>query len=57
LVAILVQCEWRGILAFVIVTVALWGKLRVEEQRMRLQFGDAYATYQRRVSALIPFLL
>jgi protein-S-isoprenylcysteine O-methyltransferase Ste14 len=49
--------EWRGILAVAIVTVALWRKLRIEERRMRQQFGDAYGTYQRRVSALIPFLL
>ena len=49
--------EWRGILALVIVTVALWRKLRVEERQMQQQFGDAYRAYQRRVSALIPFLL
>lgn len=48
--------EWRGILALMIVTAALWRKLRVEEERMRLQFGDAYGAYQRQVAALIPFL-
>ena len=49
--------EWRGVLAFVIATVALWRKLRVEEERMRQQFGDAYVTYARHVAALIPFVL
>jgi protein-S-isoprenylcysteine O-methyltransferase Ste14 len=49
--------ELRGILALVIVTVALWRKLRVEEGRMRQQFGDVSAVYARHVAALIPFLL
>jgi protein-S-isoprenylcysteine O-methyltransferase Ste14 len=49
--------EWRGILAMVIATVALWRKLRVEEGRMRQQFGDVYAIYARHVAALIPFVL
>jgi protein-S-isoprenylcysteine O-methyltransferase Ste14 len=49
--------EWRGILAFVIVTVALWRKLRVEEERMQEQCGDTNGTYRRHVSALIPCLL
>jgi protein-S-isoprenylcysteine O-methyltransferase Ste14 len=49
--------EWRVIVALVIVTVALWRKLRIEEGRMRQQFGDVYAVYARHVAALIPFLL
>ena len=48
--------EWRGLLALFIVFASLWPKLRREERFMDEQFGDAYASYKRRVSALIPFV-
>ncbi len=47
----------RGFLAFVLIFVALWLKLRMEEQWMRAQFGGAYATYARQTAALVPYLL
>jgi protein-S-isoprenylcysteine O-methyltransferase Ste14 len=47
----------RGFIAFVLVFLALWYKLRMEEQWMRAQFGETYATYSKRVAALIPFIL
>ena len=47
----------RGLLAFVLVMLALGFKLRLEEQWMRNQFGEAYAAYSKRVAALVPFLL
>ena len=31
--------------------------LRMEEQWMRSQFGETYATYARQTSALVPYLL
>jgi protein-S-isoprenylcysteine O-methyltransferase Ste14 len=49
--------EWRGVLAVVIVLVALWRKLRLEERWMLETFGDAYRRYRGEVRALIPFLL
>lgn len=49
--------EWRGILAVVLASLALWRKLRLEERWMRQEFGEAYQTYCRRVRALIPFVL
>jgi protein-S-isoprenylcysteine O-methyltransferase Ste14 len=49
--------EVRGFLAFAIVAVSFWFKLRLEERWMREQFGTAYATYMQRVKALIPGLL
>ncbi len=48
--------EWRGVLALALATGALWRKLRLEERWMRLQFGDAYRMYSRRVAALVPFV-
>ncbi|MGB8440851.1 MAG: isoprenylcysteine carboxylmethyltransferase family protein [Candidatus Acidiferrales bacterium] len=47
----------RGSIAFVLVFLALWLKLRMEEQWMRSQFGEAYATYARETAALVPYLL
>jgi protein-S-isoprenylcysteine O-methyltransferase Ste14 len=49
--------EVRGLIAFALVFVILWFKLRMEEQWMRMQFGDSYAAYSKRVAALIPFLV
>jgi protein-S-isoprenylcysteine O-methyltransferase Ste14 len=49
--------EWRAVLAVMIVALAFWRKLRVEEAFMRRQFGETYARYSARVPALIPFLL
>lgn len=44
----------RGIVAFVLVFLCLLYKLRMEERFMRVQFGDVYERYARRVAALIP---
>ncbi|MGH8231140.1 MAG: methyltransferase family protein [Steroidobacteraceae bacterium] len=49
--------EWRGLLAVLIVLVALWRKLRLEERWMTETFGDAYRRYRERTAALIPWLL
>ena len=48
--------EWRSVLAVAIAALAFWRKLRIEEAVMRRQFGEAYARYAARVSALIPFV-
>jgi protein-S-isoprenylcysteine O-methyltransferase Ste14 len=48
--------EWRGIAAVIVVGLALWRKLRIEERGMRRLFGERYIAYERRVSALIPFV-
>jgi protein-S-isoprenylcysteine O-methyltransferase Ste14 len=52
----IVRAEWRGVLAVLIVFVALWRKLRLEERWMIETFGDQYRRYRERTAALIPFL-
>ncbi|MEO5626741.1 MAG: isoprenylcysteine carboxylmethyltransferase family protein [Dokdonella sp.] len=47
--------EWRGVLAVVIVFLALWRKFRLEERWMIETFGDAYQSYRNEVPALVPF--
>ena len=49
--------EWRGLLAVALVFVALWRKLRLDEQWMRAQFGESYEAYSRRVAALVPHVI
>jgi protein-S-isoprenylcysteine O-methyltransferase Ste14 len=47
----------RGFIVLVLVFLAFWLKLRMEEQWMRSQFGEVYAAYARRTAALVPYLL
>ena len=49
--------EWRGLVAVGLVFIVLLRKLRLEEQWMREQFGEAYDNYSRRVRALVPYVL
>jgi len=46
----------RGFIVFVLIFLAFWIKLRMEEQWMRSQFGETYATYAHRTAALVPYL-
>jgi protein-S-isoprenylcysteine O-methyltransferase Ste14 len=48
--------EWRGLFAVGLVFIALARKLRLEEQWMRVQFGDSYENYCRQVRALVPYI-
>jgi protein-S-isoprenylcysteine O-methyltransferase Ste14 len=48
--------EWRGLVAFGLLTVSLLFKLRMEERFMEETFPDAYPRYRAEVPALIPFL-
>jgi protein-S-isoprenylcysteine O-methyltransferase Ste14 len=47
----------RGFIAVVLILLAYWTKLRIEEQWMRSQFGETYAAYAHRTAALVPYLL
>lgn len=49
--------QWRGVVALVIVLLALWRKLRLEERWMVETFGESYQRYRERSAALIPYLL
>lgn len=48
--------EWRGLLAFGLLTAALVLKLKMEERFMSDTFGDQYARYRAQVPALFPFI-
>jgi protein-S-isoprenylcysteine O-methyltransferase Ste14 len=47
----------RGFVAFVLIFLAFWLKLRLEEQWMRSQFGETNVTYAQQTAALVPYLL
>jgi protein-S-isoprenylcysteine O-methyltransferase Ste14 len=46
----------RGFLGLALMVVAFWAKLRTEEEWMRSQFGETYATYAHHTAALVPYL-
>jgi protein-S-isoprenylcysteine O-methyltransferase Ste14 len=46
----------RGVIGFVLIFIVLWAKLRKEEEWMRSQFGETYATYADQTTALVPYL-
>jgi protein-S-isoprenylcysteine O-methyltransferase Ste14 len=46
----------RGFIVFVLIFLVFWVKLRMEEQWMRSQFGEKYATYTHQTAALVPYL-
>ena len=54
---IIAIAQLRGLIAFLLIFLALWLKLRIEEQWMRSQFGETYADYSRHTAALVPFVL
>jgi protein-S-isoprenylcysteine O-methyltransferase Ste14 len=47
----------RGFIAFVLIFLVFWVKFRMEEEWMRSQFGETYATYAQQTAALVPYLL
>ena len=49
--------QWRDILAVIVVAAALWRKLKIEEKWLAQEFGAAYFDYQKKVAALIPFVI
>jgi protein-S-isoprenylcysteine O-methyltransferase Ste14 len=48
--------EWRGVVAFVLITLSFLRKIVVEERFLTAQFGDAYARYRAEVPALVPWM-
>ncbi len=46
----------RGFIAVALIFLMYWVKLRIEEQWMRSQFGETYATYVHQTAALVPYL-
>jgi protein-S-isoprenylcysteine O-methyltransferase Ste14 len=49
--------QLRGLVAWALAFLGWRLKSRMEEKFMRQRFGAEYAAYQRRVKALIPFVL
>ena len=46
----------RGVIGFVLIFLVLWAKLRLEEEWMRTQFGETYASYADHTAALVPYV-
>jgi protein-S-isoprenylcysteine O-methyltransferase Ste14 len=52
----LVSSTVGSLLGFVLAILSLWQKAYVEEQFLRVEFGEQYVHYQREVKFLIPFV-
>jgi protein-S-isoprenylcysteine O-methyltransferase Ste14 len=46
----------RGFIVFALIFLVLWAKLRMEEQWMRSQFGETYASYAHHTALLVPYV-
>ena len=46
----------RGFIAFGLIFVSFWIKLRIEEQWMSSEFGETYIAYTHQTAALVPYL-
>ncbi len=46
----------RGVIVVALIFPVFWAKLRMEEEWMRSQFGETYATYAHQTAALVPHL-
>lgn len=53
--SVIAEGEWRGLLAFALVTLSFLRKITIEERFLTTQFGDAYARYRAEVPALFPW--
>lgn len=49
--------EWRGLVAAALLMAVYFFKSRREERFLVSEFGEEYLCYQKRVKALIPFLV
>jgi protein-S-isoprenylcysteine O-methyltransferase Ste14 len=54
--AAMIRAQWYGLLGLVLIFCSLAYKVSVEERWLSEHFGDAYRTYRREVSALVPGL-
>lgn len=54
---VLAEGQVRAVVAFGLVVLSLWLKLRLEEKWMRAQFGAQYEVYAGRVKAVVPGVL
>ena len=48
--------QLRGFIGLVLFFVMFWLKFRKEEEWMRSQFGETYATYASQTAALVPYI-
>jgi protein-S-isoprenylcysteine O-methyltransferase Ste14 len=51
-----VSGQYHALIGVAIAVLAYARKIRIEERILCDEFGDAYATYRRRTSALVPWL-
>lgn len=54
---LLVTGEWLALIGFIVVGLAYWRKIRLEEANLNVAFGAGYDAYRRESWALVPGIL
>lgn len=54
---VIIVGDYRGILAFLIVFISIWRKLKLEERWLAEHFGETYVNYKAKTKALFPWVL
>jgi protein-S-isoprenylcysteine O-methyltransferase Ste14 len=49
--------EWHALVGVIILALAYWRKIRLEERNLRTVFGDEFDAFRRDTWALIPWLI
>jgi len=49
--------EWHALVGVIILALAYWRKIRLEERNLRTVFGDEFDAFRRNTWALIPWLI
>jgi protein-S-isoprenylcysteine O-methyltransferase Ste14 len=53
----IVSGQYHALIGLALVTYAYVRKIRMEERVLREEFGEAYESYRRRTSALVPWVI
>ncbi|MGE5322701.1 MAG: methyltransferase family protein [Actinomycetota bacterium] len=54
---LLVTGEWLAVIGFIVIGLAYWRKIRMEEANLNVAFGAGYDAYRRETWALVPGIL
>ena len=54
---LLVTGEWLAVIGFIMVGLAYWRKIRLEEANLNVAFGAGYDAYRRESWALVPGII
>ncbi len=54
--SVLLYAYWGIVFSIIIMFLAYWYRIKVEEETLVNEFGDEYRSYQKRTNRLFPFV-